>query len=154
MAEVESAFVIGAPNGAARHDLFAHLRVWVDLAVQVFDSGRLWIDGGFVTHKAAPPHDVDVVLLPDNADSAMTALRHDERAYALLTLQDVFFVTPSPGGTLRRLQPVGGTMDAFLADPRDNVQMAAWHDLWSSVKGPDGHIIGGQRKGYVEVRVS
>lgn len=122
--------------------------------MQVFGSGRLWIDGGFVTYKAAPPHDVDVVLLPDSADVAMTALRHDERAYALLTLQDVVFLAPAPGGTLRKLQPVGGTMDAFLANPRDSKEMAAWHEIWSSVKGPDGYIIEGQRKGYVEVRVS
>lgn len=153
MTEVEAAFVTHAPHSGTREDLFSCLCTWTNLAAKVFGSGRVWVDGGFVTHKQSPPHDVDIVFLPDEPELAIDALRNDDRAFTLLTLQDVFFMHPLNGGTLKRLQPVSGMVDAFLADPRDHAQMDVWHELWSSVKGPDGYIIDGQRKGYVEVRI-
>lgn len=149
--EVRALFVDAAPNPSQRAILFSALDVWVARAIDVFGPGRIWLDGGFITHKANVPHDVDLVLFPEAPSAAWAALTQDQAAYSLLTLQDLFFMAPLTGGWSARLQPVGGQVDAFLGDHRNLEHVKYWHALWSSVKGPDGMIVDGSSKGYVEV---
>lgn len=148
--EIEQQFVVQAPNSVERADIFAALCVWATRVRATFGSGRIWIDGGFVTHKAPPPHDVDVVFIPDDPDRVNDELLLAQ-GYELLTLQQLFFLHPGTGGTLERLQPVGGLVDAFIADPRRADALQYWHALWSAVKLIDGSISQDQTKGYLEV---
>lgn len=105
------------PNPIERQLIFGALCHWLSVAHQAFGPGLVWVNGGFVTHKAAPPHDVDLVFIPDDLDTARKSLVGGE-GYSLLTVQDMFFSIPEPGGHLVRLQPFGGLVDAFLVDPR------------------------------------
>jgi len=148
--EIEQQFVVHAPNALQRADIFAALCLWVTRVRATFGTGRVWIDGGFVTHKAPPPHDVDVVFIPDDPGRVNDELLMAE-GYDLLTLQQLFFLHPAPGGTLERLQPVGGLVDAFIADPRRPDVLQSWATLWSAVKLDDGSISQNQTKGYLEV---
>lgn len=117
LAEVKDVFVDHAPNPIERQLIFGALCHWLSVAHQAFGPGLVWVNGGFVTHKAAPPHDVDLVFIPDDLDTARKSLVGGE-GYSLLTVQDMFFSIPEPGGHLVRLQPFGGLVDAFLVDPR------------------------------------
>ncbi|MBT9273618.1 hypothetical protein KMZ32_05960 [Phycicoccus sp. MAQZ13P-2] len=139
-----------APHPGLRSRIFEALRLWIDLVEDTFGPGRVWINGGFVTHKPDPPKDVDVAFLP-SAPLDVDAAIKTGTAFQLLTVQDLLFSHPAPGGHLQRLQPVGGLVDAFLADTRNPTDAQIWFDIWSSVKGPDGEIIGGVRKGFLEV---
>lgn len=93
---------------------------------------------------------MDIAYVPSDIDRANAALK-DTDAWGLLTIQDVVYGHPEPGGHLQRLQPMGGMIDAFIVDPRSPKKLATWHNIWSSVKGPDGRIIPGMVKGYAEV---
>ena len=106
----------------------------------------MWIDGGFVTYKPTPPKDVDLVYLCRDVSHMAVMLLSDSIA-ELITLGDVIFGFPFAAG-VKRLQPVGGLVDAFLALP--SAQMY-WATQWSMIKGPDGKRVPGTRKGFVEV---
>ncbi|MDT0309674.1 hypothetical protein RM780_22335 [Streptomyces sp. DSM 44917] len=67
----------------------------------------------------------------------------------LITLQGVS--AQHPPWVAHRAQPMGGLIDAFLASADSPDELAYWHEMWSSVKGPDGKIIEDARKGYLEV---
>ena len=150
--EVHEQFVTNAPHRAVRERIFEALRLWIDLAEDVFGPGRLWINGGFVTHKPHPPKDVDIAFLP-HVPLAVDAAIKTGAAFQLLTVQDLLFSRPAPGGHLQRMQPVGGLVDAFLADVRVPTDAEIWFDIWSSVKDLDGEMIVGARKGFLEVSV-
>ena len=76
-----------------------------------------------------------MVLLPSTPAVADAAIKKGT-AFQLLTMQRVLFEHPAPGGRLQRLQPVGGLVDAFLADPRDEASTQGWFDIWSSSRAP------------------
>lgn len=147
LTEIHDRFVKSAPHRAERAEIYAAFELWRNRAVAEFGPGVLWIDGGFVTHKPTPPHDLDLAFFPADLPLAESSLLSGD-GYQLLTLQDLFFAMPRPGGWLKRVQPAVGWIDAFLARPGD---ADAWHNIWSAVKGPDGEIVSGSRKGYVEV---
>lgn len=148
--EVHEQFVAQAPHSSARSRIFEALKLWIDVAEDTFGPGRLWINGGFVTHKPVPPKDVDVAFIP-LVPLAVDAAIKTGAAFPLLTVQDMLFSHPEPGGHLYRLQPVGGLVDAFLADARVPADAEIWFDIWSSVKNLDGEMIVGARKGILEV---
>lgn len=146
--EVRERFVDGAPFEVARRRLvFDALGIYFETLRTFFPSGLALVDGGFVTHKVEPPHDVDVALFPDDP---LLALSWDDQQFAdfqgILTLQDVIIGGQS-AAYFRRVQPFGGLLDSFIAPPE---REQYWRESWSSIVGPGGLIP--NSKGYLEVR--
>src|SRR4051812_43816270 len=56
--ELLERFVETAPNPERRLLLYRALVLYVDFVRVVFPGARLWIDGGFVTHKPEAPEDI------------------------------------------------------------------------------------------------
>ncbi|MBZ4496956.1 MULTISPECIES: hypothetical protein [Dermacoccus] len=139
--EVRDRFVTHAPNVVQRERVFRGLEIWIEQARDLYGSGRVWIDGGFVTHKADAPDDVDVAFLPDDRERATTAMA-SAHGLGLLTMQNLMCDI----GSVARLQPVGGLVDAFLVDADDDMDVENMTWLFSQVKGVK-HV----RKGFVEV---
>jgi hypothetical protein len=147
LAELHERFVVQSPaHQDVRARVFRALELHLELLLEVGGPAKVWIDGGFVTYKAAPPKDVDLVYLCRD-DKHMGDMLRANGIIELLTLQDVIFAFPFAGAA-RRVQPVGGLVDAFLATPPDQMFWASW---WSKLKGPDGKPVPGTRKGFVEV---
>jgi hypothetical protein len=140
LAEIRESFVDGAPNQDRREMVFSAFGTYAELVRQVLPGSVLWVDGGFVTHKNDPPKDVDVLILMDPGISGIS----DEALAPLLTTGNVTFTWPVTSGT-RRLQPMGGLVDAFLVPADDAAKTAWWDGWWSSVNGVPGS------KGYLEV---
>lgn len=137
-AEIEERFVEGAPFEARRRDLSVAFQSWLS-AVRVIlpDALTLWVDGSFVTRKAEPPADVDVVaFVPASTVNSLSPL---------VGLQLRLLLT-MPGH-----KPTGGLIDAYLAEPTAETQRY-WNNQWSRVRGADRRIIPGVKKGYLEVR--
>ncbi len=145
--QIYDRFVVGATHARERRELlFGCLKTWIQVLQQFVPHGRLWVDGGFVTDKAAPPHDIDVVVFPERPpDLSPDEVRDLD---SLFTLQDILVGSPGPF-YLDRLQPVGGTLDAFVCGRLEDEPY--WDGIWSSLKLPDGRVIDGPTKGYVEV---
>jgi hypothetical protein len=147
LTELHERFVVESPDHRdSRARIFTALELHLELLVEVGGPAKVWIDGGFVTYKPAAPNDVDLVYLCRDA-AHMGAMLRADRILELLTLQDIVFALPFAAGT-KRLQPVGGLVDAFLAVPSDQTY---WATQWSMMKGPDGKRVPGTRKGFVEV---
>ncbi|MGU3650607.1 DUF6932 family protein [Mycolicibacterium sp. A43C] len=146
--DVYGRFVEDAPHREHRERLFSALVLHSKLVSTYLPGGaRIWIDGGFAMRKQAPPHDVDVCVIPNdwtNVDEWSDQQYTD--ILGLITLQNVIIEHPWPA-MVERIQPVGALLDAFLV--HENF-MDDWHETWSSVK-VDGVLIEGQVKGYVEV---
>jgi hypothetical protein len=148
--EIHQVFVLGAPHTARRETIFAALRLYADLVWSFFPSARLWINGGFVTHKDSPPHDVDVAFLVAGSEIT-TVFSVESDALALLTLQDVTSLEPGITG-IRRLQPFGGLVDSFAVPVDNPAVVQAWQNQWSVASTPTG--VGYRTdvlKGYLEV---
>lgn len=163
--DIEDALVKHAPNSAERAGIYVLLRSWAESAWVLFPNSALWLDGGFVTHKASAPLDADVVIIAPRAEisHAFSVAQAEENAWrsamaagieppkcptslrlwGLLTLQDV---ASNYGVPVPRVQPYGGRIDGFLADAGDAAQLAYWNGLWSGVTGQTG-----VQKGFVEV---
>lgn len=139
--EVHKRFVEDAPARAHRDMVFRAMEIHLSRLVGIAGHGRVWIDGGFVTHKSAAPNDVDLVFFCRDAAHLGEVLAHP-LVPELLTLQGVLFEQPFTAFT-RRIQPVAGLVDAFLASPRTEVY---WRAQWSQVKEAPGLT-----KGFVEV---
>lgn len=138
--EIESVFVQSAPFPAERAMLWATFRTYLEEVWRLMPSTRLWINGGFVTHKTwAAPRDVDVCLVvkvsefdavPDAAlDSLLTAVLPDGQ----------------------RIQPMAGAVDAFAAQRGNPDEQRVYRSEWSRVRGPDRLEVPGAIKGYLEV---
>lgn len=146
LSDVEAAFVNEAPFEERRRLIFQALSLYSTLVWASVPQARLWIDGGFTTRKEwAAPKDTDVlVIVPIEVFLECKT----DAWWPLHTLQHVSAVEPSMNS--KRVHAMGGLVDAFVeADHAPN--LLPWHELWSSVKGQDGLIIDGLRKGYVEV---
>ncbi|BCO91831.1 DUF6932 family protein [Mycobacterium paraintracellulare] len=145
--ELHERFVSESPDHkSARQRIFKALELHLELLYEVGGPAKVWIDGGFVTYKADAPKDVDLVYLCRDEAHMGTMLRAD-RIPTLLTLGDVIFGFPFAAGA-RRMQPVGGLVDAFLTVPAGQTYWAA---QWAMIKGPDGKRVPGTRKGFMEV---
>ncbi|WP_301119706.1 DUF6932 family protein [Mycolicibacterium fortuitum] len=141
-------FVQDAPHREHRERLFSAFLLHSKLIASYLpNGGTLWIDGGFTMRKDAPPHDVDVAVLPNDwADVDDWTDQQYIDILGLITLQNVIIEHPWPA-MVERVQPVGALLDAFLVPADDEDE---WHETWSTVK-VDGIVIDGQIKGYAEV---
>jgi hypothetical protein len=147
LAEVADRFVAGSPNEYDRGLIFRALELHLELmADRIGRPATVWIDGGFVTHKPEVPNDVDLVYLCRD-EAHLSAILAADGIMQLITVQNVIIEIPVMCA-VRRMQPVGGKVDAFLATPRVS---PFWDRVWSSVKGPDGKTVLGAVKGYLEV---
>ncbi|WP_062520011.1 DUF6932 family protein [Demequina silvatica] len=137
--EVEQLFVRDAPFAAEREHLFNALRGWVANFDAALPGARLWLDGGFVTHKPwAPPKDVDIVAHhTQDVAEAWSEAEHKVLA-SLLNGAD---------GT----KPMGGLVDAYWFISGDPHASPYWKNQWSRVRGEDGREVIGHAKGFVEV---
>jgi hypothetical protein len=145
--ELHERFVVESPSHQEERALiFRALLLHLELLVAVGGPGAVWVDGGFITYKDVAPHDIDLVYLCRD-ESHMGMMLRSPEIYSLLTIADVIMDFPVAGG-LRRLQPVGGLVDAFLTLPEGQMYWAA---QWAKIKGPDGNRVPGTRKGFVEV---
>lgn len=165
-AELEATFVDGAPQRAQRQLVFRALRLWATMTWQLLPSARLWIDGGFVTHKSAAPFDADVVMVvqPGELAKVDNQIQREQRALAeaqrlgrplpkcpttvrffgLLTLAGV---ATSNFGHVPLVQPFGGLVDGYFASENDSAALNYWNAQWSNGEDP-AHT---GTKGYVEV---
>lgn len=143
--EVHAAFVAGQPCELHREQLFSAFRLHaVQMRALGFD--RVWVDGGFVTRKQAPPKDIDLVYPAASTEHLQLALA-TPGIESLLTQRDVIIGRPMSVASAR-VQPMGGLVDAFLCSP---AKYDYWLDMWSRVKRPDGTTDYSERKGFLEV---
>jgi hypothetical protein len=148
LAEIHDTFVSAAPNPGRRQLIFDGLVVYFDAVRSFFPSGLALVDGGFTTHKPEAPHDVDVVLLPD--EPSVVAGWSDSQLkdwQGLLTLHDVI-IGGQDAAYFQRVQPFGGLLDGFLAAPE---REAEWRYLWAAIRGDDDLPVPNS-KGYLEVQ--
>jgi hypothetical protein len=114
LADLHQRFVVESPNhNELRQRVFTALELHLSLLSDIGGPAKVWVNGGFITFKAAPPHDVDLVYLCRD-ESHMGHMLRSDGIYELLTLQNVIVGSPAAGG-LAKVQPVGGLVDAFLA---------------------------------------
>lgn len=144
LGEIHATFVESAPHQERRQVIFDALKAWVGAVSELGVDGILWIDGGFVTHKANPPEDVDVVLRVK--PSTLDGMSHDAEVKFSSLLTD-------NSDPKTRIQPMGGLVDAFLALRSNPDRTLYWKDFWSKVKDDAGNQIAGVYKGFVEVKL-
>jgi hypothetical protein len=155
--DVRRRFVEEAPAEQQRRrgDLFSvlelHSRMVAGLARG--EEVRMWINGGFLTHKDwRLPRDVDVVYLIPR-DALPQAVRPGR--YGLWTLTDVSGRIGNSNMMFESdvLRPGFGLVDAYVA-PDSLASRLLWSDSWSKVRGPDGETIPGRSTGVVEVMLN
>ena len=146
--ELHAHFVAGAPNEPRRQVIFDALVAYFKILSDFFPSGLALIDGGFTTFKLDAPHDVDVVLFPDDPTQATAWSQQQFFDFqGLLTLKDVI-VGGQDAAYFDRIQPLGGLLDGFIAAPEKEEY---WRSTWGSVRRSDDSIAPNM-KGYLEVR--
>lgn len=159
--ELKQAFVTSAPNPVERAQTFQALVAWAAACRRLLPGAKFWIDGGFVTHKASAPFDVDVVAVVPMAElkhvfdliSLEGAARAstpagtptpkcptEVRFWGLWTLLGV--TADQPKGRAPRVQPYGGHIDAFFIVEENTAAKATWHSYWSmgNAHGPKGYL--------------
>ncbi|MFG2906144.1 DUF6932 family protein [Kitasatospora sp. NPDC048286] len=147
MAEIEEIFVSAAPHAKHRKRIFRAFELYADMLGDILPRGTFWVNGGFCTYKQDPPHDIDLAVL---IDPTLPLTDEDyEQLVPLLTLTQV--QAHSPALWANRMQPMGGLVDSFLLVAGVIEQEEYWDATWSAVKGPDGELIPGAIKGYLEV---
>jgi hypothetical protein len=146
-------FVEQAPNQSERRVICGLLRLFVDQVRSLFPTARFWVDGGFVTHKAEAPFDVDVACIVDPAEygGVAQAIIAEQAAIAaavaagdkppkdVLTRRFASLWTHTsvdasragfPGASFPAVQPFGSFVDAYLASD-DPAVLAYWEDQWA-----------------------
>lgn len=137
-AEVYDLFVTQAPYAPRRKVIWDAFEAWVPLIRPLLPTARLWIDGGFVTHKGwAAPKDVDVCILVHPSEYALA----DSAALAPL-------LTEKRSG-VPRVQPMNGLVDSHIG--HQGADAYFWADTWSTVLDAQRNVVDGERKGFVEV---
>lgn len=139
-------FVEQAPNQKCRRVLYSALRLHLDILTEVGGPSTVILGGGFISHRPSAPTDVDLVYFCRDSEHLATILA-DDAGLSLLTLQNGYIAKPAMFG-FKRLQPVGGKVDAFLTTPR---REHYWRGLWSTVKGTGENGDPRVERGYVEV---
>lgn len=159
-------FVDSAPHPEHRRRRLLALELFVDLLDELFPGSTLWLDGGFASHKAAAPYDIDVLaIVPaqqwadhwNEVQAELDALNSWVQngqvgqppkqprltAYGgLLTHQDIVSEkVPYP-----RIQPFGGLLDSFILPDNASAVLGSFEDGWRT------DFATGARKGFVEVR--
>ena len=140
--EIRAKLVDGAPHSDARRLIFDALVVYADLVWRLLPTATLWVDGGFVTWKPDPPHDVDVLIVVEPTTPVVSV---DDLA-PLLTHREVNYELPIRG-FVSRLQPMGGLVDGWLTSSGNQDMMSFWDGWWSTLED----VGTGELKGYLEV---
>lgn len=145
MAEIHDLFVLQAPFTKERQLIFDAFEVWVARMSSMIPTFRLWVDGGFVTHrKWAAPDDIDVMILLKASD--LNSLSpNDQIIFESLLTQEL--------GTGVRRQPMGGLVDGFHTVRGNVAQTVYWDTFWSQVHDQNRKELTGVSKGYLEVTV-
>lgn len=145
--QLRERFVDDAPFPKERSRVFGAFEVYTELVWALFPTARLWVNGGFVTHKTwAAPGDIDVAVLAPTAD---INARYAE-SLSLWTLGGVSVQTLNLQG-VPRIQPMGGLIDGFCVPDDVPPAVAYWNDLWSRVIDENKAQVPGKMKGFVEV---
>lgn len=147
LADVHDVFVVRAPFRERREQLFMALSLYSSAIWDLLPDARLWVDGGFTTHKDwASPSDVDVAVIADKVDNVTKGT---------LASMGLFTMTEVSGKAnelllpqMHKLLPFGGMIDSYFTTTAHSY---FYKQLWSQVKGPDGKIIEGASKGFLEV---
>ncbi|WP_458317162.1 DUF6932 family protein [Mycolicibacterium brisbanense] len=155
LAEVRARFVDEAPEDQRyKRGLIATvLEVHLAVIRSLFKDHHpvIWLNGGFTTHKRwKAPSDADIaVLVP--AGAYQRALI--DRARPLWTLSNVTAQLGDGGPIVvtDALHTGLGLTDAYVINADVPAQVETWRRTWSRVSGPDGNIVNGMRKGFVEV---
>lgn len=138
--EIEQVFVHEAPFAEQRAPIFAALNAWVASIDMLLPGARLWLDGGFITHKSwAAPSDADIVAHHPNEIAEAWSEAQVRLLKGMLT----------NGDTGER--PMGGLIDAYWFASGNSQSSSYWKDLWTRVRGRDGLEVIGHSKGFVEV---
>lgn len=166
-AELEQVFVEDAPHTGHRRRRLRALEVYVECGDEMLPGSTLWVDGGFVSHKADPPFDIDVLVkakpgawadlmkLVEAEQQGFDAwVQHGQQGYppktpsmtqlgGLMTHQDV---RVGGGSYLPRIQPFGGRVDAFIVPADLKQALDNFRRDWMV------DAVTGVKKGFVEVK--
>lgn len=142
MDELHAAFVASAPFPHERQVVFDAFVLWKHQMNSLIPQGKIWVNGGFVTHKPwGPPKDIDVAVL-------CKAEHFDAFDAAEGTLFESLMTDSGPGW---RRQPMGGLVDGFFIVRGDVPKTLYWDRQWSGVTDEHHNEVDGLMKGYVEV---
>lgn len=146
--EVETLFVSAAPtHKSPRQEIWNAFILWAARASHHFGHGQAWLAGTFVTHMIREPR-LRVAFFPSTPSMVGNAIRRGDVGLGLVTLGDVFYMSPSPGGSVEALRPVGGMLDTQIGSA---VHSDGWDAMWSLVGDPRNHVQ--LAAGYVSVAV-
>ncbi len=149
--EIKERFVVEAPYRERRELIFDALSLHTKLVSSMFSRAKLWIDGGFVTHKSwAAPEDADVAVLVPTAEYAQAI---DDKSLPLWTILNVSGRMNGANIGTSKLHPMGGLLDAFWVPDSLTAQVDFWDEMWSRVRDQQGDEVVGLKKGYLEVEV-
>jgi hypothetical protein len=140
--EIHQRFVVEAPFPSERGPVFDAFRTWAGLVLAMLPKARLWINGGFVTHKTwSAPSDIDVVILVKrselNALSDLQQVRFDE------------LMTDTSEGIKRKA--MSGLVDGFSCARGDIEKTLIWRETWSSLLDENRDVVSDVTKGFLEV---
>lgn len=154
LAEVRERFVTEAPEATrARRDMiFRGVELHIERVLLAFkDSNvRVWLNGGFVSHKPwGPPGDADIAfLVPAAVYSRVTS----DKALPLWTLAEVTAkLADGRPVVTSKLHTCLGLTEGYAVNADNPNSVELQRRTWSRVKGPDDEIIDGAVKGFVEV---
>jgi hypothetical protein len=166
MAEFEHVFVDSAPHPDHRRRRMLALDLFLEVVDALLPDSTLWLDGGFVSHKAEAPFDIDVLVKADpEAWLAMHAEIQQEvealvawdqagqqgQAPKTLTLTTFGGLQTHQnaavgGAVYPRIQPYGGYLDAFIFPADLDDVLRNFEGWWTT------DFATGTRKGFVEVK--
>jgi uncharacterized protein DUF6932 len=154
LGEVGARFVDEAPvhTRERRGLILDAMRIHVTLVRALFYRHEItiWLNGGFCTHKEHKPRDGDFAcLVPGDALEEV----HRDAALPLWTLGSVTGTLGHSDLVVQtgKLHCMGGLTDALVVNRDNPYAVERQRRLWSRVTGPDGEIIVGATKGFVEV---
>jgi hypothetical protein len=131
--EVERLFVTGAPSHKdLRADIWRAYELWSRRVVHHFGHGQAWLAGTFVTHLVREPF-LRVAFFPTTPRMVGDAIRRGDVGLGLLTVEDVFFMSPAPGGSVELVRAVGGMIDSQVGSMS---QSDGWDAMWSLLGDP------------------
>jgi hypothetical protein len=152
--EVRTRFVDDAPGHTRerRGLILDAMRIHITLVRRLFYRHEItiWLSGGFCTHKDDRPRDGDIAcLVPAHALEEA----HRDAALPLWTLGSVTGTLGQGDLVVQtgKLHCMGGLTDALVVNRDNPYAVERQRRWWSRVIGPDGEIIDGVTKGFVEV---
>ncbi len=164
--EFVATFVDDAPHQASRRRRLLALQSYVDVLDELLPGTTLWLDGGFTTHKATEPFDIDVVAVVDPQVWTNVAQASEDELQALAAWAASDQTAPQPKtpittslsglltlmnvrsdqGSFPRTQPFGGRIDGFIIPADATAGLDYFRTIWTE------DYATGAPKGFVEVR--